>query len=209
MSARWPDFEPPLAPTPCWWTRTIVPSINAYSKSGAPDKASKSRSNTPLSAHRRNRLDTEFHFPKPSGRSRHGAPVRAIHSTASRKSRLSAPDLPGSPGLPGTSGAIRSHCSSLRRLRSKTALLSTVLNQNSRTLGIPNRMSTAPSVVVSASTYASSADAGAIRSRRSGSTAFEPPRVAASRGKVMVNSVNSLPWERTVIWPRCCCTTMS
>src|SRR5215203_3337172 len=26
--------SPPLAPVPCWWTRMIVPSISAYSKSG-------------------------------------------------------------------------------------------------------------------------------------------------------------------------------
>jgi hypothetical protein len=33
---QWPDFESPLAPAPCWWTRTIVPSMIAYSKSGSP-----------------------------------------------------------------------------------------------------------------------------------------------------------------------------
>ena len=33
-AARSPDWlilSPPLAPAPCWWTRTIVPSIMAYS----------------------------------------------------------------------------------------------------------------------------------------------------------------------------------
>ncbi len=43
-TARSPDcliLSPPLAPAPCWWTRTIVPSIMAYSKSGSPDNALK------------------------------------------------------------------------------------------------------------------------------------------------------------------------
>ena len=31
-------LSPPLAPVPCWWTRTMVPSIITYSKSGSPDK---------------------------------------------------------------------------------------------------------------------------------------------------------------------------
>src|SRR5271166_1469867 len=28
-----------MAPAPCWWTRTIVPSMLAYSKSGSPENA--------------------------------------------------------------------------------------------------------------------------------------------------------------------------
>src|SRR5260370_38608236 len=39
-------LSPPFAPIPCWWTRMMVPSIRAYSKSGAPDKPSKTRSKT-------------------------------------------------------------------------------------------------------------------------------------------------------------------
>ena len=42
--ARSPDcliLSSPFAPAPCWWTRTIVPSIMAYSKSGSPDNALK------------------------------------------------------------------------------------------------------------------------------------------------------------------------
>ena len=79
---------PPFAPVPCWWTRTIVPSMIASSKSGSPDKASKSLSNTPFKVRRRTRRKTEFQSPNGSKRSRRGAPVRAIRSTASRKSRL-------------------------------------------------------------------------------------------------------------------------
>src|SRR5260370_32587412 len=114
-------LSPPFAPVPCWWTRMMVPSIRAYSKSGSPDKASKSRLKTPFKAHRRKRLNVEFQFPKISGRSRQGPPTRAIHKTASRNRRLSAPDRPGSPTLPGRCGAARSHCSSLKIRRFKAS----------------------------------------------------------------------------------------
>lgn len=93
------SLRPPFAPVPCWWTRTMVPSMRAYSKSGSPANSLNRRSNTPFSSHRRKRLNTEFQFPNAKGRSRHGAPARAIHSTASRKARLSRPDRPGSPCL--------------------------------------------------------------------------------------------------------------
>ena len=45
----------PLAPVPCWWTRTMVPSMMAYSKSGSGDNSLNRLSNTPFSAHRRKR----------------------------------------------------------------------------------------------------------------------------------------------------------
>ena len=130
-------LSPPFAPAPCWWTRTIVPSIITYSKSGSPDKVVKIFSNSPFNAHRRKRWKTEFHCPNATGRSRHGAPVRAIQSTASRKRRLSAPERPRSPGLPGSSGATRFHCASLNILRLKTALRFPVSNQISHSKGIP------------------------------------------------------------------------
>ena len=38
----------PFAPMPCWWARTIVPSMIVYSKSRSLDKASKRLSNTPF-----------------------------------------------------------------------------------------------------------------------------------------------------------------
>src|SRR5580692_8674028 len=130
-------LSPPFAPAPCWWTRMIVPSIITYSKSGSPDNASKIESKTPFCAHRRKRRKTEFQLPKPDGRSRHGAPVRATHKTASTKSRLSVSLRPGSPSLPGTTGAIRSHCTSLNTVRSKTTLHWVVLNQIAHLRGIP------------------------------------------------------------------------
>ena len=48
-------LSPPLAPVPCWWTRTMVPSMMAYSKSGSGDNSLNRLSNTPFSAHRRKR----------------------------------------------------------------------------------------------------------------------------------------------------------
>ena len=120
-TARTPDrlvLAPPLAPVACWWTRTMVPSTMAYSKSGSPERTVNTRSKTPFCAQRRKRRNTEFQGPKCSGRSRQGAPTRAIHSTASMKRRLSAPERPGSPGFPGRWGATRSHIESLKLDRS-------------------------------------------------------------------------------------------
>ena len=129
--------SPPFAPVACRWTFTIVPSMSAYSKSGSWDKARKSLSNTPLSAHRRKRFQMENHFPKQSGRSRHGAPVRTTHKTPSTKRRLSSPGRPGSPLLPGRRGAIRSHWTSVRTVRIKADLHFSALNQLSPSSGIP------------------------------------------------------------------------
>lgn len=36
-----PDFDPPFAPVPCWWTPTSVQSIMTYSKSGSSQRALK------------------------------------------------------------------------------------------------------------------------------------------------------------------------
>src|SRR5208282_6654838 len=130
-------LSPPLAPAPCWWTRTIVPSIMAYSKSGSPDKALNRISKTPFAAQRRNLRKIEFQSPNSGCRSRQGEPVRAIQRTASRKPRLSSPLRPGSPGLPGSRGATRSHCASLKIRRIKARLPFRALNQNFQVNGIP------------------------------------------------------------------------
>ena len=125
-TTRSPDcliLSPPLAPAPCWWTRTIVPSIMAYSKSGSPDNALKRISKTPFTAQRRKRRKIEFHRPNSGCRSRQGEPVRAIQRTASTKPRLSWPLRPGSPDLPGARGATRSHCPSVKIRRIKARLL--------------------------------------------------------------------------------------
>lgn len=100
------------APAACWCARTIVLSRNTSSKSASSHSAAKMVCQTPLSAQREKRLNTLFHGPKVGGKSRHGAPVLAIQSTASTNSRLSAPVRPRSPSFPWSNGSIRTHWSS-------------------------------------------------------------------------------------------------
>src|SRR6188768_1610134 len=95
---------PPFAPCPWRWTLTMVASTMAYSMSGWPEQASKSRMKTSALTQSRYRLKTVFQFPKKAGRSRHGLPVRTIQSTASMNRRLSPPLRPGSIGLPRQCG---------------------------------------------------------------------------------------------------------
>src|SRR5271154_5073311 len=69
----------------------MVESTIRYSKSGSSDIASKIRRQTPLMLQRLKRRNTLFQSPNASGRSRHGEPVRTIHSTPSTNIRLSRP----------------------------------------------------------------------------------------------------------------------
>nr|AAX11188.1 putative axonemal protein [Magnetospirillum gryphiswaldense]CAJ30082.1 hypothetical protein mgI439 [Magnetospirillum gryphiswaldense MSR-1] len=103
------SFRPPFLPAACWCARTMVESIMTYSKSGSLAIMANSRSHTPSLDQREKRTNALFQLPKKAGRSRHGEPVRASHSTASGKRRLSAPVRPGSLRLPGKCGSIRSH----------------------------------------------------------------------------------------------------
>ena len=64
------------APALCWWARTMVLSIIAYSLSASVARCSKRRCHTPFLAHRLNRLWVFFQSPNRSGRSRQGIPVR-------------------------------------------------------------------------------------------------------------------------------------
>ena len=96
----------------------FVPSICTSPKSNSDDNSSNIRWKTPFLAQRRKRWNTVFHLPKRGGRSRHAAPVRAIHNTASTKRRLSSPVRPRSPFLPAHNGSIRAHCASLSIFRS-------------------------------------------------------------------------------------------
>jgi hypothetical protein len=59
----------------------MVPSAMTYAKSGSPRSTLNIRSHTPLCTQRRKRWNTEFQLPREGGRSRQGAPVRAIHTT--------------------------------------------------------------------------------------------------------------------------------
>jgi hypothetical protein len=62
------------APVLCWWARTIVLSIIAYSLSGSAAKCLNIRFQTPALAKRLKRRCVLFQSPKRSGRSRQGAP---------------------------------------------------------------------------------------------------------------------------------------
>jgi hypothetical protein len=86
----------PFEPCPWRWTLTILPSISASSMAGSSDTALNVLSKTPARPQSRNRRSTVIHGPNPAGRSRHGAPVRAVPNTSSRKSRRSLPVRPGS-----------------------------------------------------------------------------------------------------------------
>jgi hypothetical protein len=115
-------LSPPFAPWPWRWTLTMVASTMAYSMSGSSEQAPKSRVKTSALTQSRYRLKTVFQFPKQGGRSRHGLPVRAIHSTASTKRRLSLPLRPGSVGLPKQCASIFAHWASVNTNRSIRSL---------------------------------------------------------------------------------------
>jgi hypothetical protein len=153
-AARTPDrliFGPPFwAPAACWCARTMVESMIRYSRSGFSPSSVKSRCQTPFFAHRRKRRNTLFQAPNSSGRSRHGAPARTNHNTASTNKRLSEPCRPLSPFLPGINGSIRCHCPSVNARRIKIALPSCDLESHSRVEGNPPLMSTLPKAVQSA-----------------------------------------------------------
>src|SRR6476646_2199154 len=100
------------APALCWWARTMVLSIIAYSLSASAARCWNIRSQTPLLAQRLNRVWIFVPSPNRSGRSRHDIPVRKRYSTASTNSRLSAAVTPTEPSRPGNRFLIRSHWSS-------------------------------------------------------------------------------------------------
>ena len=88
-------------------------SIISHSRSRSSLTSAKSRSNTPRSRQRKNRLDTLFQWPYSGGKSRHGVPVRSFHKTAFRNNRLSRPRRPLLPFDPGKCGFNRSQTSSV------------------------------------------------------------------------------------------------
>src|ERR1019366_588135 len=103
------------APAACWWARTTVLSMNSASKSTSWPTSLITRCHTPFLPQREKRVNVACQLPNAGGRSRHGEPVRAIHSTASRNNRLSFAVTPGSVALPGSKSLMRSHCSSRSR----------------------------------------------------------------------------------------------
>src|SRR5216683_2266830 len=70
-------FAPFLrAPALCWWARTMVESIMAYSLSASLARCWKTFSHTPRAAQRLKRVCTTRKSQNRSGRSRHGIPAR-------------------------------------------------------------------------------------------------------------------------------------
>src|SRR3974390_1426778 len=65
-----------LAPALCWWARTIVLSIMAYSLSESAARTSNIFFQTPVLAQRENRVWILIGSPNRSGRSRQGIPAR-------------------------------------------------------------------------------------------------------------------------------------
>ena len=121
----------------------MVESMIRYSKSGLSINALNMRSQTPFLAQRRKRWKTLFQLPNDGGRSRQGAPARAIQSTASTNRRLSSPCRPLSPCLPVTNGSMRRHCAFVNCRRIKITPSVAILNHIREPRGIPY-MSTGP-----------------------------------------------------------------
>lgn len=101
-----------LTPAACWWARIAMLSSMTSSKSRSWLSTSDRRFQTPFLVQRANRVTVECQFPSSEGKSRHGAPVRPIHNTASINKRLSRAVTPQSLAFPGSKGAIRAHCAS-------------------------------------------------------------------------------------------------
>src|SRR6202522_4409067 len=99
------------APAAWGWARTTGESRTSHSRFGSW-KSPKSLCHMPLRAQRSKGRQMVFHLPKYSGRSRHGAPVLAIHRMASMKRRLSLAGAPRATARAGRRSLIRSQSSS-------------------------------------------------------------------------------------------------
>ena len=119
-------LSPLFKPAAQWCARTMVLSIICKVSAGPPlsARASSITSQTPLAVQRRNCRCTEFHLPSSDGRSRHGAPVRAIQKIASSTRRWSYGGRP--PAAPGSArnGLKNAHSSSLINPRTNPDLRS-------------------------------------------------------------------------------------
>lgn len=136
-TGRSPDFESPFSAS-----RMLVCPHNGginhdVLEIGIVRKTLKRLFQMPLRDHRLKRVNTLFHLPNADGRSRQGAPVRKIQSTASTKRRLSSPARPLSPSLPETRFNIRDHCTSVSSRRIKIASISCDLESQWRGRGNP------------------------------------------------------------------------
>jgi len=97
-----------LAPAACWWARATVLSMSSAFKSTPVRTAAMIRCHTPFLSQREKRVYVACQLPNAGSKSRHGLPVRAIHSTASINRRLSFAVTPQSVALPGSTFLIRS-----------------------------------------------------------------------------------------------------
>src|SRR6185437_5518880 len=103
---------PPFAPAACWWARTMVESIMAYSLSESSARCSNTRFQTPRVLQRVWRVWMTRKSPNRSGKSRHGIPARYRYNTPSTNSRLSFAVTPTVSSRPGSRGSIFAHWSS-------------------------------------------------------------------------------------------------
>ena len=106
-----------LAPAACRCARTAVLSKKTSSRSRLPLMALKTRSHAPVLLQRENRVNVVCQLPSSAGKSRHGAPVRMIHNTASKNSRLSFAVTPRSDAFPESNGSSFAHCKSFNSFR--------------------------------------------------------------------------------------------
>jgi hypothetical protein len=90
----------------------VVLSMLCHSLSTSVLSAANSSAQRPRLAHRSKRLNTVFHGPNSSGRSRQGTPVRRHHTTASKNRRSLSPGRPR-PRRALKTAWTRAHCSSL------------------------------------------------------------------------------------------------
>ena len=114
-------------------------------------RASSIKSQSPLSVQRRYWRCTEFHLPSSSGKSRHGAPVRAIQNTASSVRRWSRGGRPRRAPVSTTKGSKNPHSASDKSPRIKADLQAgrSASNHTSPRRGNPlMALSTLPSVSV-------------------------------------------------------------
>jgi len=117
-------LSPPFPPAAQWCARTMVLSIICTVSLPPPSaRAASMRSQSPLAVHRRNWRCTEFQLPSSSGRSRQGAPVRAIQKMASSVRRWSRGGRPRSGPASVTKGSKNVHSASLNRPRITADLL--------------------------------------------------------------------------------------
>lgn len=87
------------APAACWRTRTTVMAIIETSQFLSPLSTSRIICRRADSPQRLKRVYVLRQSPSSAGKSRHGEPVRMIHSAASKDNRLPLPPAPKSPGL--------------------------------------------------------------------------------------------------------------